>query len=324
MTHPFPLPFQSNKTLEKWPKNRRADYLVAGMYTASRAHDASRLAASCEQFGIPCVLHEVPVVHNSISVKGSPDPRFTKPNFIRHMLDQHRRPILYLDIDCVLRSPPALIDDLVARGTGFAVYNWLADPENEAFYPVTVRLNGEAIKGQFYAYSHRVPLYSESQLICSGLTQLYDTSIAAARLLALWQETIEKFQGSADDQCLGFAFNNRGGDLADLRYAWIPKEYARCAWWIFTRPVIDHPGLPGLANLGYGDMPTDQPAKPFYIERCEPTGARFDEDSVIDVTKRLLYSLHDGRLTLAGPLEMDLWISDEAIAPATVDITERA
>ena len=292
------------------------------MYTSSHFELAERLRKSCEQFNLPHVLYEVPTIHNSISVRGTSDLEFTKPNFIQHLLNRHNRPILYLDVDCVFRAYPTLIDELLDDGTTFAVYNWLADVDNDAFYPINVRLNGQVIQDRFFAYSHRLGFYSTEQLICSGCVQLFDSSPAAAALLAMWHNVIEKYPGAADDECLSFAFNNGGAKLNNIRWSWLTKEYARYAWWIFVKPVIEHPELPGLNNAGFTQIPRGTLVRQFYAELCEPTDARFPEDSVIDVKDRLLYELIDGRLALLGPLDLELWTPTVNRAPETIDIVE--
>jgi hypothetical protein len=52
-----------------------------------------------------------------------------------------------------------------------------------------------------------------------------------------------------DDHCLDVAFNYRSPDR--LRFEWLPKEYARYAFWIFSDPIIDHPELPALASADF-------------------------------------------------------------------------
>ena len=291
------------------------------MYTSGYSDRAAQLRKSCERIGLPYALHEVEAVHNSISTKGSPDLRFTKANFIRQLLERHQRPILYVDADCVVRAYPALIDKLIDDGTTFAIYNWLADANNESFCPVDIRLNGQIIADRFFAYSHRVDRYSTEQLICSGAVQLFDASPAASALLAMWHETIENYPGVADDECLDFAFNNGGAGLSDIRWSWLPKEYSRACWWIGTKPILDHPDLPG-GNEGMRKIPSDGRLRRVYGERCVPTVSRFPENAIIDVVDRLLYVYDDGRLSLAGPLDLEFWIAAGNRASATIDVTE--
>ena len=318
----FPLPFRFTRALDGAARGATGSFLVAAMYTPSHAARAEELRGSCERFGLPYLLCEIPAIHTSINPRGTRDLAFTKPNFIRHVLEQQRRPVLYLDADCLFRSPPVLVERLLAEHTSFAVYNWLADADNDAFYPVDIRLDGRVIRDRFFDYSHRIGYYSTEQLICSGCVQLYDTSPAAAALLAHWHAVIASHPEAQDDHCLAFAFNNGGSRIGGLRCAWLPKEYARSAWWIFTPPVIDHPELPGVGNSGHKELPRSAELRNFYAERCEPTDARFAEDSVIDAQERLLYLLADGRLQLQGPLELELHLSQRSRAPVTLDITE--
>jgi hypothetical protein len=318
----FPLPLSFTRTLDGSSRGSPGSFLVAAMFTPGYAERAEALRRSCERFGLPYLLCEVTAIHTSVSMRGTPDPAFAKPNFIRHLLERHRRPVLYLDADCVFRSPPVLVERLLADGTSFAIYNWLADPDNDAFYPVDVRLDGRVIRDRFFDYSHRIGYYSTEQLICSGCVQLYDTSPAAAALLARWQAVIARYPEAQDDHCLAFAFNNGGSKIGGLRCAWLPKEYARSAWWIFTPPVIDHPELPGVGISGHKELPRSAELRNFYAERCEPTDARFAENSVIDVQEKLLYSLADGRLQLLGPLELELHLAERSRAPVTLDIRE--
>ena len=129
----FPLPFASLRTLSG---EGASPYIAGAMFTAAYAENAMRLAASCAKFSLSYELHEVPTVHRSISLRGSDDLRFTKANFIHHLLTTHKRPVLYLDADLEIVAQPALLSELVRDRIDFAIYNWLADEHNDRFYPV--------------------------------------------------------------------------------------------------------------------------------------------------------------------------------------------
>jgi hypothetical protein len=226
-------------------------YLIAGLYTANYRPLAERLAASLMQFGLPYALYEVPTVHRSMSVRGTDDPTYTKANFVQHLLDTHGVPILYLDSDCVIRSEPKLIRSLVEAGTEFAIYNWLADEHTDAYAPVELRgPDGQAVKpaNRFFRFSHSIDAYSPTQLICSGATQLYANTPAARALLNVWAAVIDEHPGVEDDQCLDWAFNFRMPDAPRPKTQWLDKAYARYLFWIFSRPVIDHPQFPAGAR----------------------------------------------------------------------------
>jgi hypothetical protein len=316
----FPLPFRPARTIEGTGRGGTGTFLVAAMFTRGYADFAGRLQASCEAFGLPYQLHEVASVHTSISAKGSPDAEFTKPNYIRNLLALHRKPILYVDADCEFRAYPALIDELLAAGTSFAVYNWLADPDNDTFYPVDVRVGGVVIQDRYFVHSHRVSAYAPDQLTCSGCTQLYDTSAAAAALLARWHETIVAHPQAPDDQCLGHAFNNGGSALPGLRRSWLPKAYARYCWWIFARPVIDHPQFPALGG-NWKMIPDEGPVRPVYLEGCAHRPSRFPKGAVVDVQARLLYQHAGGKLTRIGALHDECWIAPGNRTSAAIEVS---
>jgi hypothetical protein len=316
MNDAFPL--LATRTIEN--KGRGGSrFLVASMYTASYADRAERLRVSCERLDLPYVLQEVPTIHNSISASGSSDLRYTKANFIHWLLSRYRQPILYVDADCVFRSYPALLDDFLVGGTDFAIFNWAADPDNEAFYPIDVRSGGKTYHARFYTFSHRVASYSPAQLLCSGCVQLYRRSPGVDALLERWQCTIQKFPGTADDSCLAFAFNNRGAQFPAIRSQWLPKEYARCAFWIYVKPVIDHPDL-GVPGRGLPSIPDGPEGKEFYRERAEIIPDRFSENCIIDIQERTVCVAVDGKLTVVGPTDWEFWADPENQALATVDL----
>ena len=80
-----------------------------------------------------------------------------------------------------------------------------------------------------------------------------------------WQYVIESNNGAADDYCLDFSFNNFF-ELYDknIKYYWLPKSYARYAWWIFDQPIIDHPQIPNTTTK-WNEV-TDQNGRKRYYE----------------------------------------------------------
>ena len=202
----FPLPFRSLGALHG---GENASYVIVGMFTDHYRAEAERLAASCERFGLAYDLHAVPTVHHSISARGTDDLSFTKANFIRHMLAAHVKPVLYMDVDCEILSPPVLIDELVRSRHDFAIYNWCADASNEFYMPIELGGNGAPETGKrYYRPAGSVLWQSDKQLLCSGCVQFYRPSLAARALLKKWHQTIASMDGCADDMVLDFTFNN--------------------------------------------------------------------------------------------------------------------
>ena len=98
-----------------------------------------------------------------------------------------------------------------------------------------------------FKYSNSIEPICNSQLICSGAVQYCASTESSRNLLEYWQNIIEYNNGAADDYCLDFAFNNFNS-THKLNYYWLPKAYARYAWWIFDEPVIDHPQIPNTST----------------------------------------------------------------------------
>jgi hypothetical protein len=315
----IPVPLPHRRAIES-AGIAGARYVLGGMFTPDYAGRAERLRQSCDALGVPHALFELDAVHTSISPRGRPDPALTKANFIAWLLERYRKPILYLDIDCVVRERLPLVDELVASGVDFAIFNWAAEPDNEAFVPVDVTLDGKVIRDRFFIYSHRVKRQTESQLMASGCVQFYRPSPAAQAFLQAWHAAVLRYPRGADDQCLSFAFNNRGAELASLHARWLPKAYARIFSWIDVKPVIDHPELPA-DDSGFATLPESGELRWFYAERSEPVEARYSETSVIDVRDRLLYELLDGRLVLVGQAAQAYWVAWGMPAPRRITVS---
>lgn len=289
-----------------------AAFLVAAMYTDSYAGKAERLRQSCERFGLAHELRRLPAVHDSISKAGTRDPAFTKASFILDVLARRRGPVLYVDADCLFRAEPVLIDELLAGGTEFAIYNWAADRHTEAYLPAPVVLGSpDGVPGsgpRFFRFASRFDYYDPGQLLCSGAVQLYADTPAVRTLLEAWQRTILQFPGSADDHCMDYTYNNRAPALANLRAAWLPKEYARYGWWIHVRPVIDHPDFAADATH-FRRIPDAGGVKQFYSERAERNEEPpvFPRECIIDVHARRLLTLENKAIVRNDPIDQELW-----------------
>jgi hypothetical protein len=295
-------------------------FMVASLYTPNYRSLAERLAASLNRMGMPFVLFEVPTVHRSISSQGTDDPAYTKANFLRFLFDTYGVPVLYVDCDCVLRSEPRLIRCLVEAGTEFAIYNWLADEHTDAFVPVELRgADGQVVKpaDRFYRFWYSIDAFSPTQLVCSGATQFYANTAASRALLDTWAAVIAEHPGVADDQCLDVAFNFRLPAERKPKALWLDKAYARYLFWIYARPVIDHPQIPAGKRLPTAPH-VPLPAGPrYHLQLAEMrTDARLlPRDCLIDTQrKRLLRSqpsaAQPGQVEAVdiGPLLQELYL----------------
>ncbi|HET7085172.1 MAG TPA: hypothetical protein VFI23_10410 [Rhizomicrobium sp.] len=291
---------------------KERSYVVGAMFTAAYSDKAERLAASCDRLGLPYMIYEVPTVHQSVSARGSDDLSYTKPNIIRRLLAECNKPVLYLDVDCEIMSEPTLIDDFARTGCDFAIYNWCADEHTDCFIPVALSPgeNQPPVRNRFYRFEGSVDLFSKRQMVCNGLVQFYGNSIAGRALLSRWHRTIAAFPGCTDDGALAFTFNNltRLSWLSwVLKVRWLPKSYARIAWWIYAKPVINHADLPSKSTRTAIKDPRGR--KQYYgslMEHRTPT-ALFPRDCIIDTEQSMLYRLVEGQLVSIGPANQTFW-----------------
>ncbi|MEO8300171.1 MAG: hypothetical protein ABI608_00180 [Rhizomicrobium sp.] len=308
---PFPRPFRSLRTISG--KGNGA-FIVGAMFTPAYSQMAARLVASCERFALSYALHEVPTVHSSISSHGEADLAYTKPNFIHHLLKTHKKPVLYLDADCEFVAQPDLVMELVRSDCDLAIYNWLADEYADRFHPVEPEI-GNFAPGQkrYFRYTGCVDFHSTSQLLCSGLTQFYRNSLSARAFLGRWHRTIAAFPGCADDHCLDFTYNNlpkHSWLSLSLKARWLPKAYARYAFWIHTKPVINHPDFPAsnYSNFRQIEDPDGRQIRYLSLTDKKKTAPRLPRNCIIDIEQRSLCKLIDGKIVSIGPTEEQFWV----------------
>jgi hypothetical protein len=206
-----------------------------------------------------------------------------------------------------------LIDGLLTAQADFAIFNWLAEEHTEAYVRTGVTVEdgtaGRITQDRFYRFSHSIDSLCSTQLLCSGAVQWWNRTAPAFALLERWQRVIERAPGSADDKCLDHAFNNLPGDALPLRAAWLPKGYARIAWWIYEQPFIDHPEIPARAD---GFVPLDEldGRRRIYTQYLkEPDVAYvFPKDCLIDTQTRTLLRLSDQVWRPVARFSAPLWL----------------
>lgn len=293
-----------------------AKFLVGIMSTPDGMDRANRLLASCKAHSLAVVLYEVPTVHWSISMTGSGDLSYTKPSFIRFLLDKYQKPVLYVEGGFIMAHAPSRIFSLVDEGVDFAIYNWLADEHNEAYVPVDVQVkegwSTVVSTDRYYRYSHRVQYYGPEQLISSGGVEFWNNSGDAQELLNGWQRLIERDPKCEDDHCLDFVFNYRGSALPRLKTAWLDKSYVRMGWWIHVEPVIDHPDIPAIDG-GQHESLEGREGIPRVVDRKlkpAPDELIFPRDCLIDTVERTLVRPNlQNAMDTVGPLPVPIWIT---------------
>ena len=306
----FPLAFNSLRVISG---KGDAPFMVGAMFTASYSKKAAKLAASCEKFSLPYVLHEVPTVHRSTSIRGSADLSFMKANFIHHLLEVHKRPVLYVDADCEFLAHPELIIDIANSRCDFAIYNWFPDDHTDMFRPIKFENSAASpTKNRFFVYSGGFNWYSVTQLSCFGAVQFYRNSLAARTLLSKWHQTVARFPGCADDACMNFTYNNltrRSWLYWFLKARWLPKAYARYSHWIYIEPIINHPGFPSPSS---DFIPIRDPGgrKQFYpsLMQWREASPLFPLNSIIDTEERMICKLVDGEIVPIEAANRTFWV----------------
>lgn len=293
-----------------------AKFLVGILCTPQSAAQGVRLLESCKAHGLAVVLHEVPAVHWSVSMDGGDDLSCTRPSFIRYLLDKHRKPILCLDSGCVVVESPAAIFSLVEDKIDFAAFNWLAEEHTEAYQPVSVRLQEGASailsRDRFYRFSHSVDIYDPSQLMCGANVLFFSDSDDVRELLNAWQNLIVRVPKAPDAHALDFAYNYRGAALPRMKTAWLDKSYARLGWWIYVKPVIDHPDYSELGTEWPDSLEKQERVPRLDYRKVKPLVVHyvFPQDCLIDTETQTLVkpNFQNGFDTL-GPLPVPIWLT---------------
>ena len=224
------------------------EFLIVSFFTQNYKDKADRLINSLNNFNLNYKIFEVPTIHYSKSDKGSNDINYCMPKLIIDMLKQFKVPIIFLDCDLVVMKEPKLFYSLKEKNIDFAIYNWLEDSENDGYLPVKLKINSERgeIEETYYINSVNVKLLNnpnkEGQLFSSGGVAYFSESNSSINVLNEWLENIIKYPKAPDDQLLDHTFNYSSTVRKNLKVEWLDKSYCRVFWWIFSEPIINHPG----------------------------------------------------------------------------------
>ena len=224
------------------------DFLIVSFFTQNYKDKADRLINSLNNFNLNYKIFEVPTIHYSKSDKGSNDINYCMPKLIIDMLKQFKIPIIFLDCDLVVMKKPKLFYSLKEKNIDFAIYNWLEDSENDGYLPVKLKIHSEKgeIEETYYINSVNVKLLNnpnkEGQLFSSGGVAYFSESNSSINFLNEWLENIIKYPKAPDDQLLDHTFNYSSTVRKNLKVEWLNKSYCRVFWWIFSEPIINHPG----------------------------------------------------------------------------------
>jgi hypothetical protein len=296
MVSPFTL-FSSNEV-------GASNFTVCAMFTESYRAKAERLISSLKSLSIDFKIYQVAAIHSSISVFGKSDLELSKPNFIRHALGQTTKSVLYVDADMVFLNEPL---EFVSLERDFAIFNWLSSDATDAWVPLE-----DDSQRRFWRFSHSNDDWSDTQLICSGCVQWWSQSNLARKLLDRWQKEVGRNPQTQDDHSLDIAFNLNPDNA--LRAHWLTKEYARYAFWIFTKPIIDHPDLPTT----FSNSPHSSPKN-----RILPSQVLLDVGKAVPVARGLMIDAEnrtvlartvDGKYVPWAPLKREMFLPPHGTA----------
>ncbi len=114
-----------------------------------------------------------------------------------------------------------------------------------------------------------------------------------------------------DDACLDYAFNNLKDDIrSSMNVAWLPKEYCRYAWWIFDKPVIDHPEFP-YGGEAWKELQSQHGLSRFYTQACTSREVNKQlRQSVLDLDQmQVLRVVPDRQLVPVGSIDIPVFRS---------------
>jgi hypothetical protein len=150
---------------------------------------AEKLKASLDKFELNCDVMELP------QFPSWQEAVAYKPQFILGMLEFHKRPVVWMDIDTEVWQFP----ELLFGPHDFAVYNWAVDTDHH--------LDGRL---------------ERDKMLCSSGVVKFGWTNGAYNLLRRWQERMVGRE-SADDPELDWVYN----EGADVNPLWLPKTYNR-------------------------------------------------------------------------------------------------
>ena len=171
----FPIPFQPLRTMwgampvPRWSGRCLRPVTPKKLHvwrTRERNSDCPMRSTRCPR----CIARSAPETPRDLS--------YTKPNFIRHLIAAHNKPVLYLDADCEFRSESELIAELVRSRCDFAIYHGFADAYADRFVPVEHWSGAKEppVPNRYYRFAGNIGFCSERQLFCvrprSALSEL--------------------------------------------------------------------------------------------------------------------------------------------------------
>ena len=178
-----------------WGKNKTTKLLNGKIISYQEL--AAKLSRKCKMLKIECDIlyyHNMENTNYQLNINH-------KPQFIKDMVKKHNKPILYIDVDILIKKYPVLFDKFVDINVDFSAYNWNSDPR---------------------AYNVFDPLTFET----FGGIMYFSNSKNSIKLLNLWTKALknDKYKCSADDRVLAMIFH-KNKCINWMKCMWLPTEY---------------------------------------------------------------------------------------------------
>ena len=277
------------------------NFIVISFFTKSYKDKADKLINSLNKFNINYKVFEIPTIHYSKSNKGSDDINYCMPKLIMKALSSFRLPILFIDCDMEIVQKPELFYRLDEKKIDFAIYNWLEDNDNDGYLPLKLNINTSEgkIEKTYFINKVNVKLLNhsekEKQLFSSGAVAYFSNSDLSNKLLKDWYKNIEKYPQLPDDQILDYTFNFTFDKKNKLKIEWLSKNYCRVYWWIFTKPIINHPD--NVSHREKDNFYKITGKKRFKIENTiKRETSKIPSDLIIDINEKKLLKIKNGKI----------------------------
>ena len=288
------------------------NFVIVSFFTKNYKIKADRLIDSLNNFKLNYKVFEVPSIHYSKSENGSDNINYSMPKLILKMINKYKVPILFTDCDMVIEKKPELIFSLKEKKIDFAIYNWLEDPENDGYLPVNLSINTEEGKVHKKYYINKVNIKlinnpdKEKQLFSSGAVAYFSDSNESISFLNCWLENIKSYPKAPDDQVLDYTYNY-SSKLRNLKVEWLDKSYCRIYWWIFSDPIINHPGQVHHRSNDYFEKLTGK--KRFKIENTlRRRTSKFPEEFLLDLKKKNILKVKDKKIYVIRKFKENTYI----------------
>ena len=190
---------------------------------------------------------------------------------------------------------------MIEKNIDFAIYNWLEDSENDGYLPVKLKINSERgeIEETYYKNSVNVKLLNnpnkEGQLFSSGGVAYFSESNSSINVLNEWLENIIKYPKAPDDQLLDHTFNYSSTVRKNLKVEWLDKSYCRVFWWIFSQPIIDHPG--NMSHRENDNFYKITGKERFKIENTiKRNSSKVSKEFIIDAKNKKILKVEKGKI----------------------------